>query len=130
MCCTKWEKSSFIKLFTKYHDVFAWTYDDLKTYGTRIIQNAIPMKEDVKHVQRKLRKFHPSLEPQIKVELKKLLDSKIILGVRHVAWVANLILIRENNGEIRLYVDFRNLNKSSKKDNYHIPQMEQILQLV
>ena len=27
-------------------------------------------------------------------------------------------------------MDYKNLNKSSKKGNYHVPQAEQILQLV
>jgi hypothetical protein len=44
--------------------------------------------------------------------------------------VANLVPVRKKNGEIRLCVDFRNLNKSYKKDNYPLPNMEQILQRV
>jgi len=41
-----------------------------------------------------------------------------------------LVPIRKNNGEIKLCVDFRNLNRSSKKDNYLLPKMEHILQRV
>jgi hypothetical protein len=44
--------------------------------------------------------------------------------------VANLVLVRKKNGEIRLCVDFRNLNRSSKKENYPLPKMEHILQRV
>jgi hypothetical protein len=44
--------------------------------------------------------------------------------------VANLVPVRKKNGEIRLCVDFRNLNRSSKKDNYPLPKMEHILQKV
>jgi hypothetical protein len=36
----------------------------------------------------------------------------------------------KKNGEIRLCVDFQNLNKVSDKDNYLVPPMEQILQQV
>ena len=38
--------------------------------------------------------------------------------------------MRKNSGEIRLCVDFRNLNHASDKDNYLVPPMEQILQMV
>jgi hypothetical protein len=38
--------------------------------------------------------------------------------------------MRKKSGEMRLCVDFRNLNKSSKKDNYPLPNMEHILQRV
>jgi hypothetical protein len=44
--------------------------------------------------------------------------------------VANLVPVRKKNGEIRLCVDFRNLNRSSRKDNYPLPKMEHILQRV
>ena len=36
----------------------------------------------------------------------------------------------EKVGEIRLCVDFRNLNHASDKDNYPVPPMEQLLQMV
>ena len=42
----------------------------------------------------------------------------------------NLVPVRKKNGDIRLCVDFRNLNKVSDKDNYPIPPMEKILQQV
>jgi hypothetical protein len=63
-------------------------------------------------------------------ELKKLLDAKIIFQVRHSAWVANLVHVRKNSREIRLCVDFRNLNRDSEKDNYPVPPMEQLLHTV
>ena len=34
------------------------------------------------------------------------------------------------NGEVRLCVNFRNLNKCSKKDNYPLPKMEHLLQRI
>jgi hypothetical protein len=63
-------------------------------------------------------------------ELKKLLDAKIIFHVRHLAWVSNLVPVRKKFGDIRLCVDFRNLNRASKKDNYPDPPMEKLLQTV
>ncbi len=66
----------------------------------------------------------------MKQELKKLLDAKIIFPVRHTEWVANLVLVCKKNGDIRLCVDFQNLNWASKKENYLLQPMEQILQKV
>ena len=93
------------------------------------MQHIIPIKQESKPFQQKLRKHHPSLEPTIKKELNKLLAaSRIIFPIRHTQWVANLVPVRKKNGDIRLCVDFRNLNKSSEKDNYPVPPIEQILQ--
>ncbi|KAH9326320.1 hypothetical protein KI387_006498, partial [Taxus chinensis] len=36
----------------------------------------------------------------------------------------------KKNGEIQIYVDFRNLNQDSLKDNYPLPMMDQVLQAV
>ena len=55
---------------------------------------------------------------------------KIIFKVKHSEWVANYVLIRKKFGEIRLCVDFRNLNHASDKDNYLVLPMEKILQMV
>ena len=74
--------------------------------------------------------MHPKLEPLIQSEVKKLLDAKIIFKVRHLEWVSNLVPVRKKSKEIRLCVDFRNLNHASNKNNYPIPPMEQILQMV
>ena len=68
--------------------------------------------------------------PVIEKEVKKLLDAKIIVPLRYSSWVANLVPVRKKNGEIRLCVDFRNLNRSSLKDNYPLPKIEQVLQQV
>jgi hypothetical protein len=70
------------------------------------------------------------LLPIMEKEVKKLLDAQIIIPLRYYEWVANLVPVRKKNGEIRLYVDFRNLNRISKKDNYPLPKMEHKLQRV
>ena len=54
-------------------------------------------------------------------------DAKIIVTLRFSRWVANLVPVQKNNGEIRLCVDFRNLNKVSLKDNYPLVKMDEIL---
>jgi hypothetical protein len=70
------------------------------------------------------------LLPVMEKEVKKLLEVQIIVPLRYSEWVANLVLVRKKNGEIRICVNFRNLNRSSKKNNYPLPNMEHILQRV
>jgi hypothetical protein len=119
--CSQQEKTAFIKLFKEFKYVFAWTYDDLKTFDPNIIQHVIPMKPQTSPFRQKLRKMHPKLEPTVKKELNKLLNAKIILPVSNTQWVSNLVPVWKKSGEIRLCVDFRNLNRASDKDNYPVP---------
>jgi hypothetical protein len=65
--------------------------------------------------------------PLIEKEIKKLFEAKIIVSLRFSKWVENLVPVRKKSGEIRLCVDFRNLNKVSLKDNYPLPKMVHIL---
>ena len=109
-------------------DIFAWSYEDLKTYDTSIIQHKIPLNPNTKPFRQKLRRINPTLLPVIEKEVRKLLDAKIIVPLQYSTWVANLVPVRKKNGEIRLCVDFRNLNISSLKDNYPVPKIDQILQ--
>jgi len=44
--------------------------------------------------------------------------------------VANFVLIRKKKDKIRLCVDFKNLNKASIKDNYPLPSLDEVLQMV
>ena len=66
----------------------------------------------------------------IEKEIKKLFDAKIIFSLRHSKWLANVVPVRKKNGEIRICIDFGNLNKVFLKDNYPLPKMDHILQRV
>ena len=96
----------YIKLLKEYVYVFAWSYEELKTYDTNIIQHKFPLNPNVKPFRQKLRRINPALFPVIEKEVKKLLDAKIIVPLRYSSWVANLAPVRKKNGEIRLCVDF------------------------
>jgi hypothetical protein len=127
---TEEQRAEYTKLLREFADVFAWTYEDLKTYDTSVIEHKIPLKEEARPFKQKLRQINPMLLPVMEREVKKLLDAQIIVPLRYSDWVANLVPVRKKSGEIRLCVDFRNLNRSSRKDNYPLPNMEHILQKV
>jgi hypothetical protein len=102
----------------------------LKAYDTSIIQHGIPIKEDQKPFRKKLRRINPKLLLLIEKEIKKMYDAKIIVPLCFSKWVSNLVPTRKKTGEIKLCIDFRNLNKASLKDNYPLPKMDHLLQRV
>ena len=117
----------YLDLFQEYKDAFAWNYDELKTYDTSITQHKIPLKEKAVPFAQKLRQFNPILLPVIEKEIRKLLNAKIIIPIRYSEWIANLVPVRNKSGEIKLCIDFRNLNRWSLKDNYPLLKMDHIL---
>ena len=121
-------KTKYVEMMKRFIDVFAWSYADLKQYDSSIIQHTIPIKENEKPFKQKLRRINPILMPLIEKEVKKLFDAKIIVPISFSNWLANLVPVRKKNGEIRICIDFENLNKASLKDNYPLPKMDLILQ--
>jgi hypothetical protein len=124
------QRVEYTNLLREFSDVFAWTYKYLKMYDTYVIEHKIPLKEEAKSIRHKLRQINPMLLPVMEKEVKNLLEAQIIVPLRYSEWVANLVLVRKKSGEIRLCVNFTNMNRSSKKDNYPLPNMEHILQRV
>jgi hypothetical protein len=124
------KRDEYAKVLNEFSDVFSWTFEYLRTYDTSIIEKTIPFKEESKPFRQKLRQINPMLLPIMEKQVKKILDAWIIIPLRYFEWVASLLPVINKNGEIRLCVDFQNLNKISKKDNYTLPNMEHILQRV
>ena len=77
--------------------MFAWGYEDLKSYDTNIIQHKIPLKENQKPFKQKLRRINPVLVPLVKKEINNMYDVGIIVPLRYSKWVSNLVLVRKKN---------------------------------
>jgi ribonuclease HI len=124
------QKWKYIEHFKEYVDVFAWGYEDLKSYDTSMIQHRIPIKEEHKPSRKKLRRINPKFLPLIEKGIKNMYDEKIIVLLRFSKWISNLVPTKKKTGEIILCIDFRNMNKVSLKDNYPLPKMDNIFQKV
>jgi hypothetical protein len=55
----KEQRVEYTKLLREFFDLFAWTYEDLKTYDTSVIEQKIPLKEEAKPFSQKIRQINP-----------------------------------------------------------------------
>jgi hypothetical protein len=69
------QRSEYIGILGEFADVFAWTYEDLKTYDTSVIEHKIPLKGEANPFKKKLRQINPMLLPIMEREVKKLLQA-------------------------------------------------------
>jgi hypothetical protein len=69
---SKEQRVEYVRLLKEFTDVFSWTYEDLRTYDTNIIEHKIPLKEDAKPFKQKLRQINPMLLSIMEKEVKKL----------------------------------------------------------
>jgi len=120
-------KAKYINLLSSFTDVFAWDYSYLKAYDTSIIQHIIPIKPNQKPFRQKLRRINPKMLSSIEKEVKRLYKAGIIDPIIFSNWISNLVPVCKKTHELGLCIDFRNLNKSSLKDNYPLPNMDHIL---
>jgi hypothetical protein len=124
------EREKLIALITEFKDVFAWSYEYLKAYREDVKQHVIPLIDGMKPFRQKLRKMNPKVSPQVQKDLQNMVEARIIEPIRYSSRASNLVIVRKKTGEIRICVDFRNLNKASLKDNYPLQNMEYLLQRV
>jgi len=47
-----------------------------------------------------------------------LLDVGFIREIQYTTWLANVVLVKKNNGQWRMCVDYTDLNKACPKDAY------------
>lgn len=62
-------KIKYLNLLKNHKYVFSWSYNELKTYDTSLIEHKIPLKPEAKPFQKKLRRINPILLPTIEKEL-------------------------------------------------------------
>ncbi|KAK8978450.1 hypothetical protein V6N11_008761 [Hibiscus sabdariffa] len=93
-CITAETRKTLIELLQEFKDVFAWSYQDMSGLDTDIVVHKLPIKENYKPVQHKLRRMRPDVLLKIKEEVKKQFDADFLQVVKYSEWVANIVQIQ------------------------------------
>ncbi|XP_015159300.1 uncharacterized protein [Solanum tuberosum] len=59
----------------------------------------------------------------IKEEITKQIESQVVEVTQYPTWLANVVPVAKKDGNIRICVDYRDLNKASPKDNFPLPNI-------
>ena len=90
---------------------------------TNIVQHCISIDPTMKPVKQKLRRIKPEWTLKIK-EVEKQYNGGFLRVVNYPKWLANVVLVPNKDGKVRMCVDFRDLNKASPKDNFPLPHID------
>ena len=71
--------------------------------------------------------MNPNFSKTVKEEIDKLLDAGFIFAVENSEWVSPIVISIKKNGKLCICVDYRKLNKATKKDHYPLPFSDKIL---
>jgi len=99
----------------EYRDVFVWSYKDLKGIPPEIAQHRIPIIPGSKPVRQKEHRMNPQLQMIVKAELEKLLQAGFIKPVEITNWISPMVLVKKKNGQLKVCIDYRKLNKCTEK---------------
>ena len=53
-----------------------------------------------------------------------MLNTNVIREVKYSEWLANVVLVLKKNGKMRMCIDFTDLNKACKKDQFPLPRID------
>jgi hypothetical protein len=121
------EEKELIQFLNKNKDVFAWSNKDLQGVDRDIIEHTLETDEKIVPKKQKLRKMSEEKVKAIEPEVQRLQDAKVIREVKYPVWLANNVRVKKKNGKWRMCVDFTNLNKACKKDNFPFERVDKIM---
>ena len=76
-----------------------------------VISHRLNTSPSFKPVKEKRRSFEPERQKAINEEVGKLLQAGAIREVKYLEWLANVVLIKKENGKWRLCIDFTDIKK-------------------
>ncbi|KAK1641954.1 hypothetical protein QYE76_059759, partial [Lolium multiflorum] len=140
------EEERLLEILKKHRGAIGYTLDDLKGISPSICQHAINMEDDAKPVVEHQRRLIPKMKDMVRNEVLKLLEAGIIYPIADSRWVSPVhcvpkkggitVVPNDNDGLIpqrvvvgyRMCIDFRKVNKVTKKDHYPLPFIDQMLE--
>ena len=89
-----------------------------------VVVHCLSIKRGIPPKKQPQRRFRPELVPEIEKEVNKLIEAGFIREVKYPTWIANIVPVRKKNGQLRICVDFRDLNDACPKDDFPLPVTE------
>nr|GLL19812.1 uncharacterized protein LOC109150426 [Ipomoea trifida] len=114
----------------EYIDVFAWTYKEMPGLAPKVAVHRLAVKKACRLVKQAQRRFRPELIPLIEGEVNKLIEDGFIREVKYPTWISSIVHVRKKNGQIRVCVNFRDLNVACSKDDFPLPITELMIDAV
>ncbi len=122
------ERKQYEDLLCKYIHLFAFSYKDLREVTME--QHKIELLPNAKLIRVKQGRWNLRYTTMVKEEFDKLLEVGFIKPMETTKWVSLVVLALKKNGKLKVCVNYKALNKVTKKDRYPLPFCEEILEEV
>ncbi|XP_025652729.1 uncharacterized protein [Arachis hypogaea] len=110
------ERDQLTELLRRNVDLFAWIPIDMPRIDPNVICHKLAINPTVRPIAQKKRHLGTDKRATSLEETQKLLNAGFIKELRYSTWLANVVMVRKNNGKWRMCVDYTDLNKACPKD--------------
>jgi hypothetical protein len=102
-------------------DCFAWSYKEMPGLDPQVATHKLAIDPRFQLVKQPPCRFRPELQDDIIAEVEKLINAGFIREVQYPRWLTNIVPVMKKNGQVRVCVDFCDLNRACPKDDFPIP---------
>jgi hypothetical protein len=92
-----------------------------------IIKHRLPLKKGFWPFQQWVCQMKTEVLEEVKKEIEKMLEAGFIKPSRYAEWISSIVPIQKKDGRWCVYVDFRDLNRATPKDEYPMPIAETLI---
>jgi hypothetical protein len=117
-------KRKFYKLIDHYKDIFDWNNDKMGL--TTLAEHEIVLENEITPIRHRPYRISPEESNHLKKELDRLCEMGIIKP-SNTPFTSPIILVKKKNGEYRMVVDYRKLNKQTRDDPYPLPRIDDLI---
>ena len=133
------EEDKLLRVLRDHKDGLGWSLDDLKGIRPSICMHRILLEDGHKPSVEAQRRLNPTMKEVVRKELPKWLDARVIYPIYDSAWVSPVQVVPKKRGTTviktenniflpsrtviswRICIDYRKLNKATRKDHFPLP---------
>jgi hypothetical protein len=138
------ETHKLITILEKHRSVLGYTLQDIKGISPSLCTHRIPLHPEIAPSRETQRRLNNAMREVVKKEVLRLLDTGIIYPVPHSEWVSPVQVVPKKEGMTvaensknelipqrtvtgwRMYIDYRKLNKATKKDHFPLTFIDEM----
>nr|GEZ34771.1 reverse transcriptase domain-containing protein [Tanacetum cinerariifolium] len=141
------EKTDLVNVLKTQKKAIAWKLTDIKGIDPEFYSHKILLEEEHSQKVQSQRRVNPKFHDVIKKEVEKLLDVGLIYPISDSPWVSpihcvpkkgSMTVIKNDENKLvptrlvtgwRVCIDYRKLDKATRKDHFPLPFMDQMLKI-
>ena len=139
------EEEKLLRVLRDHKQALGWSLADLKGIRPSMCMHRILLEDGHKPSVEAQRRLNPTMKEVVRKEVLKWLDTGVIYPISDNAWVSPVQVVPKKGGTTviktennillpsrtvtgwRICIDYRKLNKATRKDHFPLPFLDQML---